>query len=105
MTDIGTETGGEPARKPRKYKRRTKRAAVARPLPTSSEFPGLSARECCSGCGPKGCIISAGGSGVCSHPNKGGVRGTDMSVPDVVARGARAAKLLKHQKIDLRGEG
>lgn len=107
MTMIEETAAKKPAR--RKPARRKKAAAKPRapaappPLKTSAEFPGLTARDCCETCGPR-CVISADGSGICSHPNKGGVRAADMSNPTVVARGSRAAKLLKHQKIEIKAD-
>jgi hypothetical protein len=100
----------EPTAAPKKRRKPARKAkakprAAAPPAPISGEFAGLTARECCDKCRADArCLISAEGSGVCSHPNKGGVRGTDMNVAAVISRGARAAKLLKHQKIEIRSD-
>jgi hypothetical protein len=87
--------------KPKRTYKRRKRAAVAKPAAPKAEFAGLTATDCCEGCGPERCVIS--GIGVCAHPLKGGLQSAQMSKPDMLARYNRAKKVLARAKLDLRG--
>lgn len=81
-------------------KRRGPQRRKADPKPV--EFAGLTARDCCDDCGPKGCVITKGGSGICAHPRKSGLQSADMMRPQVADRYRRAKKYLDHQALDRR---
>jgi hypothetical protein len=57
------------------------------------EFPGLTSANCCATCGNGKCIIS--GQDACLHPRKSGLQAMHRTMPDVLAKFDRAAKLLK----------
>src|SRR5262245_49853207 len=61
-----------------------------------AEFAGLSLTECCDGCGPDGCLITKGGSGICGHPRKGGLQAADMIRPEVFKRYEKIKRALGH---------
>lgn len=76
-------------------KRPYKRRAVAKPPKQADEFAGITARDCCVDCNEKRCVIT--GMNVCGHPLKASHPGAE---PKVIARIARAKKMLAHQKIE-----
>lgn len=58
--------------------------------PRSSEFEGLTAKDCAKGCGPDGCVIS--GRDYCAHPMKGALQAIDLQNRAAIERIERARK-------------
>jgi hypothetical protein len=57
-----------------------------------AEFDGLTISACATACNAERCVIS--GRGICAHPCKGGLQGTDKGKPEAVARLAQAKGVL-----------
>ena len=87
----GHELQGRAAKPKRKPVRKPKAAAAEPP----DEFAGLTARDCCTGCNEKKCVITS--APFCGHPYKASHPGAE---PNVQRRIAAAKKALAHQKIE-----
>lgn len=97
-----TDQASTPAPKPkRKYRRRRPVARAAAPPAAPKvpkEFAGITVRNCPDACYRDGkCCISGS---VCAHPAMSGLQAA-LATPDVLARFARAKRVLGEQKLDL----
>lgn len=96
-----TEVKAPAAPKKKKQKRKVApRAKAAEAAKPASPFAGISATECCDGCGGGHCVIS--GIDYCAHPFKSGLQSAMMNDQEIMKRYNKAKAELKNQMIDLR---
>lgn len=79
---------------------------MGRPPKATTEFAGLTPKDCCAECREGHCVIlgdlPAGTFSYCAHPLMSGLQARDKSNPTIQQRFNRAKRLLAHASVDKR---